>query len=90
MWAARAYGTCAVLPRALQGPGGCSERPSGCASPPQALPSWLLLLVKGQGQVLPGPCTEMTYNVPKQAGPRVLFIAFLIPLPSQGWEQSPP
>nr|KAF6402276.1 receptor accessory protein 4 [Rousettus aegyptiacus] len=57
-------------------PSGLFRRALWLRQPPQALPSWLLLLVNGQGQVLPGPCTETTYNVPKQAGPGFYLLPF--------------
>nr|KAF6402279.1 receptor accessory protein 4 [Rousettus aegyptiacus] len=45
-WAVRADATCAVLPRVLRGPQGCSEGRSGCASPPRLCPPgsccWLM------------------------------------------------
>nr|KAF6402277.1 receptor accessory protein 4 [Rousettus aegyptiacus] len=56
---------------------GDSDTEDECWSDTEAaLPSWLLLLVNGQGQVLPGPCTETTYNVPKQAGPGFYLLPF--------------
>lgn len=81
-----------VLPPALQDTGGCLEGNCGSTSDlpapdSQVLPVLLLLLAKGQGQVLLGLCAGMN---PKQAGPRVLFIDFHTPLPSQVWDQSLP
>ncbi|XP_070231607.1 receptor expression-enhancing protein 4 isoform X3 [Bos mutus] len=70
-----------VLPPALRG-AGALPRDLWLYQQP-SWPSWLLLTV-------PGHMQGRTHDVPKQAGLTVLFIAFLVPLPSQMWDQSPP
>ncbi|XP_061282937.1 receptor expression-enhancing protein 4 isoform X3 [Bos javanicus] len=70
-----------VLPPALRG-AGALPRDLWLYQQP-SWPSWLLLTV-------PGHMQGHTHDVPKQAGLTVLFIAFLVPLPSQMWDQSPP
>lgn len=54
---------------------------------PGLCPFWLLQLPKGH--MVWYPAWRCTHNIPKQARPRGLFIAFLSLLPFQTWDQNP-
>lgn len=95
MWTIRVCRAWPVLPCALQGAGlfrgdgclycshslACLHQLSRLCSPGSCC--WL----RAKGRCCWGHAQGCSHSIPKQIGPRVLFIAFLIPLPSQMWDQ---